>query len=202
MGKGGGKGAALLLPRLALRYVGASGTSTAQRTAFTTLANSASKPSPVFFTIRPLCCLIFGSTSSPRWALSRSCVPSSSAPIKREYPATSAARIAVRRRTVGMTCPAVDWLNQIYLETRGDPSAAIGRVASNVALVLVIVDHPASNPARPVPHSIISSARARNAGGIVKPIALAVFMLMISSNFDGCWMGRSAGLAPFRTLST
>ena len=40
--------------------------STAQRTASTTLANSASTPSPVFFTIRPLCSLIFGSTSSRR----------------------------------------------------------------------------------------------------------------------------------------
>jgi hypothetical protein len=46
-------------------------------------------------------------------ALRRSCVPSSSAPIRREYSATSAARIAVRRRTGGMTCPAVDWLNQV-----------------------------------------------------------------------------------------
>ena len=39
-------------------------TSTAQRTASTTLANSAKKPSPVFFTIRPRCSVIFGSTSS------------------------------------------------------------------------------------------------------------------------------------------
>ena len=38
--------------------------STAQRTAATTLENSASKPSLVFFTVRPLCSLIFGSTSS------------------------------------------------------------------------------------------------------------------------------------------
>ena len=32
-------------------------------------------PSPVFFTIRPRCSSIFGSTSSRRWAWSRSCVP-------------------------------------------------------------------------------------------------------------------------------
>ena len=32
-------------------------------------------------------------------------------PIRRECPARSAARIAVRRRTGGMTCPAVDWLD-------------------------------------------------------------------------------------------
>ena len=57
------------------------------------------------------------------------------------------------------------------------------------------------NEAAP-PHSMTSSARARNAGGTVRPIAFAVFMLMISSNFVGCWTGRSAGLAPLRILST
>jgi hypothetical protein len=39
-------------------------------------------------------------TNSGRWAWSRSWVPSSSAPISREYPATSAARIAAGRRMV------------------------------------------------------------------------------------------------------
>jgi hypothetical protein len=47
--------------------------------ASTTLWNSTSIPSPVFFTIRPRCSLILGSISSRKWALSRSCVPSSSA---------------------------------------------------------------------------------------------------------------------------
>src|SRR5262249_14898683 len=70
-----------------------------QRTASTTLGNSARKPSPVVLTIRPRCAATSGSISSRRCPRSRSCVPSSSAPIKREYPATSAARIAVRRRT-------------------------------------------------------------------------------------------------------
>ena len=73
-------------------------TATAQRTASTTLANSTSRPSPVVLTMRPLCSAIFGSRSSRRSALRRSSVPSSSAPISREYPATSAARIAARRR--------------------------------------------------------------------------------------------------------
>src|ERR1700757_4070417 len=72
--------------------------STAQRAASTTLGNSTSSPSPVVLTMRPCCSVIFGSTSSRRSALRRSCVPSSSAPIKREYPTTSAARIAARRR--------------------------------------------------------------------------------------------------------
>src|SRR5215472_9046784 len=98
-------------------------TSTAQRTASTTLANSAKKPSPVFFTIRPRYSPIFGLTNSRRWAWSRSWVPSSFAPIRREYPATSAARIAARRRTVGIVRPARGALNQIYSQTRDGPSA-------------------------------------------------------------------------------
>ena len=44
-------------------------TSTAQRTASTTLANSTSKPSPVVLTIRPRCSAIFGSISSPQMRL-------------------------------------------------------------------------------------------------------------------------------------
>ena len=46
-------------------------------------------------------------------------VPSSSAPIRREYSATSAARIAVRRRTGGMTCPAVDCLTNLLRNLHG-----------------------------------------------------------------------------------
>src|SRR5262249_14222392 len=51
-------------------------------------------------------------------------------------------------------------------------------------------------------YSISSSARFCSKGGIVRPSALAVFMLMISSNFVGCSTGRSEGLAPFKMLST
>src|SRR5262249_36600375 len=46
-------------------------------------------------------------------------------------------------------------------------------------------------------HSITSSARPRTDSGMVRPSAFAVFRLTISSNFVGCWTGRSAGLAPF-----
>jgi hypothetical protein len=49
---------------------------------------------------------------------------------------------------------------------------------------------------------ITLSARASTFGGIVRPICLAAFKLMISSNFCGCSTGKSAGLAPFRILST
>src|SRR6516162_2422601 len=59
-------------------------TSTAQRTASTTLENSISNPSPVVLTIRPRCSLTFGSPSSRRIAFSAASVPSSSSPISRE----------------------------------------------------------------------------------------------------------------------
>jgi hypothetical protein len=52
------------------------------------------------------------------------------------------------------------------------------------------------------PHSMTSSVRARIAGGTVRPSALAVFRLTTSSNVVGCWIGRSAGAAPLRILST
>ena len=52
-------------------------------------------------------------------------MPSSSAPIKREYPATSAARIAARRRTGGICRAVVDWVNQLYPEIRADPKDAM-----------------------------------------------------------------------------
>src|SRR5204863_8147030 len=45
-------------------------------------------------------------------------------------------------------------------------------------------------------HSMTSSARASSDCGNVRPSAFAVFRLMTSSNLVGCWIGRSAGLAP------
>src|SRR5215475_15390685 len=53
-----------------------------------------------------------------------------------------------------------------------------------------------------VPYLITLSARASTLGGMVKPICLAAFRLMMNSNFLGCSTGRSAGLAPLRILST
>src|SRR5215470_3573246 len=46
------------------------------------------------------------------------------------------------------------------------------------------------------------SALASTFGGIVRPTCLAAFRLMMNSNFVGCSTGRSAGLAPFKILST
>src|SRR5438445_3284003 len=51
-------------------------------------------------------------------------------------------------------------------------------------------------------HSMTSSARARIAGGTVRPSALAVLRLTTSSNMAGCCTGRSAGLAPARMRPT
>jgi hypothetical protein len=49
---------------------------------------------------------------------------------------------------------------------------------------------------------ITSSARTSKEGGTARPSALAVFMLITSSNLVGCSTGRSEGLAPLRILST
>jgi hypothetical protein len=51
-------------------------------------------------------------------------------------------------------------------------------------------------------HWITSSARSSSDCGIVSPSAFAVLRLMTNSNFVGCSTGRSAGLAPFKILST
>src|SRR5262245_40792874 len=51
-------------------------------------------------------------------------------------------------------------------------------------------------------HSITSSARSNIDVGIVTPIALAVPRFTTSSNMVGCSIGKSAGLAPWRILST
>jgi hypothetical protein len=56
--------------------------------------------------------------------------------------------------------------------------------------------------ASPLGHLITLSARASTFGGIVRPICFAAFKLITSSNFVGCSTGRSAGLVPFRILST
>src|SRR5262249_20135206 len=48
-------------------------------------------------------------------------------------------------------------------------------------------------------HSITSSARASNVGGMEIPTALAVLTFRTSSNLVGCTIGRSAGFSPFNT---
>ena len=51
-------------------------------------------------------------------------------------------------------------------------------------------------------YSITLSARATNVGGTVMPIASAVLRLITSSNLVGCRTGRSAGLAPRKSLTS
>ena len=52
------------------------------------------------------------------------------------------------------------------------------------------------------PYSITSSARASTDGGMVRPIALAVFRLITNSYLVGACTGRSAGFSPLRMRST
>src|ERR1700730_19369122 len=96
-------------------------TSAAHRTASTTLENSASIPSPVFFTIRPRCSLIFGSTRSQRCAFSRSCVPSSSS---KQFSVTSGTIFHSRQ------LPIRDYLAAVALfcnNVKGISALALGR---------------------------------------------------------------------------
>ena len=55
---------------------------------------------------------------------------------------------------------------------------------------------------RPRCHWSTSLAWNKTVGGIVRPRALAALRLMTRWNVVGCSMGRSAGLAPCRILST
>jgi hypothetical protein len=51
-------------------------------------------------------------------------------------------------------------------------------------------------------YSITLSARSRIDSGTLMPSAFAAFMFIANSNVVGCSMGRSAGFAPLRILST
>jgi len=50
-------------------------------------------------------------------------------------------------------------------------------------------------------YSITSSARCWSCKGTPRPSALAVFILITSSNLTGAWTGSSPGFAPFRMRS-
>src|SRR5215831_597213 len=51
-------------------------------------------------------------------------------------------------------------------------------------------------------HSITSSASCWSCKGTSRPSALAVLRLITNSYLVGSWIGRSAGLAPFKMRST
>jgi hypothetical protein len=67
---------------------------------------------------------------------------------------------------------------------------------------LICKTKPAVRAFGPVAHRITSSAWKRTEGGMVRPSAWAVLRLMTSSNVVGCSTGRSAGMVPFKILST
>jgi len=115
----------LSLAIVALRSAIPACTSAAQRSASTTLPNSTSSPSPVVLTSLPLCAAIVRSISSARMAFSAWRVPPSSAPISREYPATSAAKIAARRRVAVILPASPPCADQrsTWSQTRRGPSA-------------------------------------------------------------------------------
>jgi hypothetical protein len=78
---------------------------------------------------------------------------------------------------------SIKWITSVCSTSRGGPSALGGSVA---------LHH----------YWMTLSARSNNDDGTVSPIALAVLRLTTSSKFDGCSMGKSPGLLPFRILST
>jgi hypothetical protein len=109
-------------------------TSTAQRSASTTLPNSMSNPSPVVLTSRPLFAAMVGLISSARIVLRAWRVPPSSVPISREYPATSAAKIAARRRIAVILLasrPCAARRNRWLRITRGSSAPRNNRRPSN-----------------------------------------------------------------------
>src|SRR5271166_3122413 len=81
-----------------LRSASPLATSSAQRTASTTLRNSTIAPSPVRLTTRPPCAATAGLNSSVRSARRRASVASSSAAVRRLKPTMSATRIAATFR--------------------------------------------------------------------------------------------------------
>jgi hypothetical protein len=86
----------------------------------------------------------------------------------------------------------------------------LGRCSNSRAMVTAshaarcVARHGVRSHPVPVEHdySVTWSARSSSAGVIVMPRALAVLRLIANSNVVGCSTGRSAGLAPFRILST
>ena len=64
------------------------------------------------------------------------------------------------------------------------------------------VHQPMSSSGHCLVYSITSSARAINVLGKLRPSALAVLRLMVSSKLVGCTTGNSVGFAPLRILET
>lgn len=80
--------------------------------------------------------------------------------------------------------------------------SAIPPIASEMRACRDFRDVPLGDIVSARPYSIILSDRAITVGGTVMPILLATDMFIVSSNVTGCCIGKSAGLAPFKILST
>src|ERR1700676_4785375 len=106
-------------------------------------------------------------------------------------------RVSVPRR------PALQPGHQILVDITDAEARHIAPVPSMLTTIAnwMSVDNENCRKILP-PYSMTSSARARISGGMVMPSALAVLRLTTRVNRVGCSTGRSAGLAPFRILST
>ena len=89
---------------------------------------------------------------------------------------------------------------QFYLSSNGHAMSALSPIADMCGATSAC---PLSaNSGHRQFYWITSSARAINAGGTVRPSALAVLRLMASSNFVGNSTGRSPGFSPLRIRAT
>jgi hypothetical protein len=90
-------------------------------------------------------------------------------------------------------------------DSRDSPPLALTPTIRRDHCSITAREHPEPVPTFPVSprdHSISLSVRRRTDGGILIPSAVAVFMLITSSNRVGCDTGSSDGRAPFESLST
>jgi hypothetical protein len=87
-------------------------------------------------------------------------------------------------------------------ETPGGASILLGAVRGRWGRSLIIRRFSDMRRSKTQLYSMTSLARTSSAGGIVSPSALAVLRLIVSSNFVGCSIGSSAGLAPCKIRCT
>jgi hypothetical protein len=96
------------------------------------------------------------------------------------------------------TFSATTWLSVIVCLTR-----RISRGAPCATSAACVCSAPGGHGKKTLVsrHRITWSARSSSDGGIVRPRAWAVLVLITSSSFVGCSMGSSPGFAPLKILS-
>ena len=94
------------------------------------------------------------------------------------------------------------WLLRLGGQAKRKEQSAKSKDRDYFLHVFSALSHHSTLYTRPSSHLITLSARASTFGGIVRPICFAALRLIINSNFVGCSTGKSAGLAPFKILST